>query len=251
MRSYAIGDIHGHLDQLRRAHDLIAADKAACGDTDAPVVHIGDLVDRGPESCGVIDYLMLGIAAGENWVVLKGNHDRMFALFMEDPTAQDPVLRQDLSWLHPRIGGAITLDSYGVDNAADGPVDKVHADATARVSAAQLGFLRALPTSYQRGEVFFAHAGIRPGVALEDQAENDLVWIRDPFLDCRKPHGPLIVHGHTALQAANHYGNRLNIDSGAGYGRPLSAVVIEGRAAWLLLPKGRLPLPATPHAPVR
>jgi len=205
MRSYAIGDIHGHLDQLKRAHALIAADRAFCGDTDAPVVHIGDLVDRGPESCGVIDYLMQGVAAGKNWVVLKGNHDRMFSLFMEEPKRQDPVLRQDLSWLHPRIGGAITLGSYGVDNAGDRPVDKVHADATARVPTAQLRFLKALPTSYRRGEVYFAHAGIRPDVALEDQAENDLVWIRDPFLEYRKPHGPLIVHGHTALQVANHY----------------------------------------------
>lgn len=251
MRSYAIGDIHGHLDQLKRVHALIAADRAACGDTDAPVVHIGDLVDRGPESCGVIDHLMQGIEAGQAWVILKGNHDRMFSMFLDDPKAQDPVLRPDLGWLHPRIGGAVTLGSYGVDNAGDRPVAKVHADALARVPVAQRQFLKSLPVSYQRGEVFFAHAGIRPGVALADQVENDLIWIRDPFLDCRKSHGPLIVHGHTALQAANHYGNRLNIDSGAGYGRPVSAVVIEGREAWLLLPGGRLPLPVTPDAPVR
>jgi serine/threonine protein phosphatase 1 len=251
MRSYAIGDIHGHLDQLKRVHGLIAADKAQHGEAEAPVVHIGDLVDRGPESRGVIDYLMRGIEAGENWVVLKGNHDRMFAMFMENPDRQDPVLNPEFSWLHPRLGGAVTLGSYGVDNAADRPIAKVYADATALVPAAHRDFLNDLPTSYRRGEVFFAHAGIRPDVPLDQQREDDLVWIREPFLGHRFSHGPLIVHGHTALQAANHYGHRLNIDSGAGYGRPLSAVVIEGREASLLLEKGRLPLPIVPDAPIR
>jgi serine/threonine protein phosphatase 1 len=251
MRSYAIGDIHGHLDQLKRVHGLIAADREAYGDDDAPVVHIGDLVDRGPESRGVIDYLMRGIEEGENWVVLKGNHDRMFAMYMEDPQRQDPVLNPEFSWLHPRLGGAVTLGSYGVDNAADRPLGKVYADAVACVPAEHRLFLNSLPTSYRRGDVFFAHAGVRPGVPLDAQAEDDLVWIRDPFLSHRFSYGPLIVHGHTALQAANHYGHRLNIDSGAGYGRPLSAVVIEGREASLLLASGRLPLPEVSDAPVR
>jgi serine/threonine protein phosphatase 1 len=90
--------------------------------------------------------------------------------------------------------------------------------------------------------VVFAHAGIRPGVALDAQTEDDLVWIRHDFLDDPRDHGALVVHGHTAVDAATHYGNRLNIDSSAAYGGPVTAVVIEGRAVWVLGPDGRSPL---------
>lgn len=241
MRTYAIGDIHGQLDLLREAHALIAADRAAIGDAEAPVVHVGDLVDRGPSSRGVIDMLRDGIEAGENWVVLKGNHDRMFETFLRDPAERDPGLRADLSWLHPRLGGATTLASYGVANAADRPIAKVHAEAVALVPASHRAFVGALATWYRRGEAVFVHAGIRPGVPMPEQTETDLLWIREPFLSDPRDHGFLVVHGHTALDSATHYGNRLNLDSGAGYGRPLSTVVIEGRAAWLLTPEGRIP----------
>jgi len=242
MRSYAIGDIHGHLDLLRAAHGRIAADRARTGDADAPVIHVGDLVDRGPDCRGVVQYLMDGIATGENWVVLKGNHDRMFTLFLQDPPARDPKLRAELSWLHPRIGGAETLLSYGVRAPADRPVAPVHADARAAVPASHLRFLEARPTWHRRGEAVFVHAGILPCVAMDQQSEDHLVWIRDAFLTDPRDHGTLIVHGHTAIDAPTHYGNRLNLDSGAAYGGPLSAVVIEGRAAFHLTDAGRVPL---------
>jgi len=174
--------------------------------------------------------------------VLKGNHDRMFSLYLTDIKAHDPALRRDLSWLHPRLGGAATLASYGVPNAAERPLAPVFAEAQAAVPAAHRQFLDTLPTSYQRGEAIFVHAGIRPGVALKDQTETDLVWIRDIFLHDPRDHGALIVHGHTAIDAPTHYGNRLNIDSGAAYGGPLSAVVIEGRAVFHLTEAGRVPL---------
>lgn len=237
MHIYAIGDIHGHLGLLRIAHDLIADDMARQGP--GPVIHVGDLVDRGPDSRGVIDFLIAGLARGEDWVVLKGNHDRMFTRFLRDPWDPEPGLRAELSWLHPRLGGADTLRSYGVANAGDRPVEKVHAEAVQAVPASHLDFLAARPTLHQAGEAAFVHAGIRPGVPLANQAETDLVWIRDPFLHETASFGPLIVHGHTALDAATHYGNRLNLDSGAAYGGPLSAVVIEGRDAALLTPAGR------------
>ena len=208
----------------------------------APVVHVGDLVDRGPKSAGVVDFLRTGIARGADWVVLKGNHDRMFTIFMADPRAQDPGLRADLSWRPPRLGGAATLHSYGVRSPADRPVTAVHTDAKASVPQDHIAFLTTLPTLFQRGEAVFVHAGIRPFLPLDQQTETDLVWIREPFLSEPASHGPLIVHGHTALPAARHHGNRLNIDSSAAYGGPLSAVVIEGRAAWLLTEDGRVPL---------
>lgn len=242
MRSYAIGDVHGQLDRLRAAHDLIAADRAACGDAAAPVVHLGDLVDRGPDSRGVLDLVISGIAAGQPWLSLRGNHDRMFALFLDDPQAQDPRLRAELSWLHPRIGGAATLASYGIANPGARPLAPVHAEALMAVPPAHRAFLAGLPTSYRRGPVLFVHAGLRPGIALQDQSEDDLCWIREPFLSDTSDHGALVVHGHTALDTATHYGNRVNLDTSAGYGGPVTAAVFEGRDVWQLGPTGRVPL---------
>ncbi len=240
MRTYAIGDIHGHLEQLHRTHAWIARDAAQHGA--APIVHIGDLVDRGPDCAGVVDYLRAGVAAGQDWVVLKGNHDRMFTGYLSDIAFHDPGLRRDMSYLHPRIGGAVTLASYGVKNPGDRPLAPVHAEAVAAVPAAHRVFLQALPTSHQRGEVIFVHAGIRPGVAMADQTEDDLLWIRSDFLDDTRDHGALIVHGHTAIDTPTHYGNRVNIDSSAAYGGPLSAIVIEGREVFLLTETGRVAL---------
>lgn len=237
MHIYAIGDIHGHLGLLQAAHDRIADDIARHGQ--GPVIHIGDLVDRGPDSRGVIDFLMRGLAQGQDWVVLKGNHDSLFTRFLADPLDRDPRLWSELSWLHPRLGGATTLHSYGVTGAADRPAAKVHADASGAVPAAHVGFINSLPLAHQLGGSLFVHAGIRPGVALEAQLETDLIWIREPFLASAESHGPLVVHGHTTIDAATHYGNRLNLDSGAAYGGPLSAVVIEDREAFLLTATGR------------
>lgn len=242
MRSYAIGDIHGQLALLQQAHDRIACDRRVTGDAAAPVVHIGDLVDRGPDSRGVVEYLRSGIAAGQPWVVLKGNHDRMFAGYLSAIDWHDPGLRLDLSYLNPRIGGAATLASYGVRSPADRPLAPVHAEAVAVVPAEHRAFLEGLPSHCHRGDVLFVHAGIRPGVGLADQTETDLVWIRKDFLDDPRDHGALVVHGHTALDAPRHYGNRVNIDSSAGYGGPLTAIVIEGRDVWVLGDQGRTPL---------
>lgn len=241
MHLYAIGDIHGHLGLLKAAHDLIAADMARHGT--AQIVHVGDLVDRGPDSRGVIDHLMQGQARGEDWVVLKGNHDRMFTRFMNDPGEPEPGLRSEYSWLHPKLGGATTLASYGVAKAADRPVPKVYSEALAAVPDAHRDYLSTLPTLHLAGDCVFVHAGLRPGVPLDQQTETDLIWIRDAFLIEAESFGPLVVHGHTAIDQATHYGNRINLDSGAAYGGPLSAVVIEGREAALLTPQGRKKLP--------
>lgn len=240
MQSYAIGDIHGHLSLLKGVHDLIAADMARHGP--GRVVHLGDLVDRGPDSAGVIDYLSRGVAEGQDWVVLKGNHDRMFARFIADPSDPEPGLNPELGWLHPRLGGTATLASYGVHAPGDRPIAPVHADAVAAVPQAHLAFLASRPVWQRIGEVLFVHAGIRPGIAIEDQTETDLVWIREPFLSDRASHGPLVVHGHTAIDVPTHYGNRVNVDTSAAYGGPLSAIVIEGRDVFHLTPQGRVPV---------
>lgn len=241
MRVYAVGDIHGHLDKLRLAHARIAADRRRTGDHVAPVVHVGDLVDRGPDSRGVIEYLMRGQQAGARWTVLKGNHDRMFAGYLDDPRHRDPGLRSVYSYFHPAIGGNATLASYGVE-AQEGDEVEAHAEAVARVPEAHRRFLRTLPLFRRLGEVILVHAGIRPGVPLDRQSEDDLVWIRAPFLDFEGDHGALVVHGHTAIPQATHYGNRVNIDSRGGYDGPVTAVVIEGRAVWVLGDDDRVPL---------
>ena len=240
MRSYAIGDIHGHLDALRAAQALVAADRAAAGDAEARVVHVGDLVDRGPDSRGVIAHLLAGQAAGEPWVVLKGNHDRMFECFLRGEA--DPGLRPDYTWLHDRIGGVETLASYGVAANPWQRPDAVRAEAVAAVPEAHRAWLAALPAWHLEGEVLFVHAGIRPGVELARQTETDLIWIRDAFLNDTRDHGPLVVHGHSPVTEATHYGNRINIDSGVAYGGPLTTIVLEGRTAFRLTPDGRVPL---------
>ena len=219
MRTYAIGDIHGHLDKLQALHALIRADRAACGDDDAPVVHVGDLVDRGPDSKGVIQWLIEARDRGENWVVLRGNHDRMFRGFMCDPDHHDPGLRADLYWLHERLGGETTLASYGVQDAGERMLHDVQREASGKVPAEHLAFLDGLRNSFLRGECLFVHAGVRPGIDLHDQTEDDLLWIRKEFHMDARDHGALIVHGHTPIDAVTHYGNRLNIDTGAAMAR--------------------------------
>jgi serine/threonine protein phosphatase 1 len=240
MRAYAIGDIHGHIGLLQRVHALIGEDMARHGP--APIIHVGDLVDRGPDSRAVLDYLIEGVASGQDWTVLKGNHDRMFTRFLRDPEEHEPGLRLGLSWLHPRLGGVETLASYGVRSAGDRPVAKVHADALAAVPPDHRAFIDSLPAWRQIGDLLFVHAGIRPGIAIEAQTENDLVWIREPFLTETASHGPLIVHGHTAIDTPTHYGNRVNIDSSAAYGGPLSAIALDGPEVFLLTAAGRRPL---------
>ena len=240
MKAYAIGDIHGHIGLLEDIHALIEKDMQENGA--APIVHVGDLVDRGPDSRGVVELLSQGIASGKDWVVLKGNHDRMFMRFLRDPSEPEPGLRADLGWLHPKLGGPDTLASYGVRSPGDRPIAPVHADALAAVPEHHRSFLESRPTTHLIGDVLFVHAGIRPGVPLDAQDENDLVWIRGPFLEHSESFGPLVVHGHTAIDRPTHYGNRVNIDSSAAYGGPLSAIVLDGRDVFHLTRQGRVAL---------
>lgn len=239
MRVYAIGDIHGQIGMLRAAHTRIAADRARTGDMAAPVVHLGDLTDRGPDSKGVIQLLIDGVAQGEPWLTVKGNHDRMFAGFVEDRDYHDPCLRTELTWLHPLLGGIETLASYGVNEGT--PHDEVQR----AVPEAHKRFLADMPLMHRFGEVAFVHAGVMPGVALADQIEDNLLWIRGAFHAETQPFEALIVHGHTPVKVATHYGNRINLDTGAGYGDPLTAVVFEGRDCWVLSGDGRVPLVPT------
>lgn len=239
MRIYAIGDIHGYRAELERAHRLIAEDRARTGDAEAPVIHLGDLCDRGPDTQGVIGYLLDGVARDEPWVTLKGNHDRLMALFLGPEPRIDPYMLVGWSWFSEGVGGRETLASYGIDIAKKERMFALHARARAAVPEAHRAFIEELPTSFETDDHIFVHAGIRPGVPMNAQSETDLLWIRHEFHDDPRDHGKLVIHGHTPVKAVTHYGNRVNIDTGAGYGRPISAVVIEGRKVWQLTGRGR------------
>lgn len=250
MTFYAIGDIHGQLGMLEDALALIEAD----GHPEADVVFLGDYVDRGPDSRGVIDRLARGVSLsashgesggvtrGAKWTCLLGNHDRMFLDYLTNGTVTNDNIKSGVPWTHRRLGGLTTMQSYGVDIAETRDPADILADMRAAVPEHHLAFLKSLPLYALRDPVLCVHAGIRPGVALEHQVENDLIWIREPFLLHEEPHPWLVVHGHTALDQAQHFGNRVDLDSGAGYGRPPSVAAIEGRDLFLLTPKGRVAL---------
>ncbi|WP_050930131.1 metallophosphoesterase family protein [Aestuariivita boseongensis] len=235
---YAIGDIHGQHGMLEDALARIEAD----GGPDAPVVFLGDYVDRGPDSRAVIDTLIKGQSQGRNWTCLKGNHDRLFQWFMEDTPRHDPHLLVGFHWFHDRIGGTETLASYGITFDDQTRLAALHEEAKETIPPAHVAFLNSLPVLHEANELLFVHAGIRPGIAIKDQTEEDLVWIRQEFHSHKDPHPKLVVHGHTPVNEATHYGNRINLDSGAGYGKPLSTAVFEGADCWLLTEAGRQPL---------
>lgn len=235
---YAVGDIHGQMGELTRVLGLIEAD----GGPDASVVFVGDYIDRGADSRGVLDTLIAGRDAGRDWTFLLGNHDRMFDWWMQDYPRQEAYLPVELYWLHPRLGGDTTLESYGIEFTVKSRQTEVHAEALKTVPQAHMDFIKHCKLSHETDELFFCHAGIRPGVPLDQQTEHDLIWIRQEFHDATAPHPKLIVHGHTPVDEATHYGNRVNLDTGAGYGKPMTVAVFEGRDCWTLTDKGRVPL---------
>ncbi|MEM9710059.1 MAG: metallophosphoesterase family protein [Pseudomonadota bacterium] len=243
MRIYAIGDIHGHVEKLDAAHQAILQDRERNGDWTAPVVHLGDLVDRGPDSKSVIEYLMAGIAEGAPWIVLKGNHDRMFVDFIECDD-EEPRLFRGMSYLHDTLGGRTTLESYGVTGGLLSRERTLQSKAVEAVPQSHIDFLDARPLFFRFGEILFVHAGIRPGVPLEDQVEEDLLWIRGPFLDDPGDHGALIVHGHTPVDEIEHWGNRVALDTGAAFGGPLVPAVFEDGELFALTEYGRSPIRA-------
>lgn len=239
---YAIPDIHGQDAMLDHALALIKAD----GGAKARVVFLGDLVDRGPDSRGVIERLLNGLEQGRDWIVLKGNHDDYVARFLDHGDAYGSKGHPDLPWFAERLGGGATLASYGVETKGRDVAD-ILKDAQAAIPQAHRDFLAGLPLYHQDNALLFVHAGIRPGVPLADQTAQDMMWIREPFLSHPNPHPWLVVHGHTALDAPRHYGNRINLDGGAGWGRPLRPAVFEGQDCWLLTETGRVAL--GPHSP--
>ncbi len=246
---YAVGDIHGHYDKLLIAHALIADDMAAHKADKATVVHIGDLCDRGPDTAKVIQYLIDGIAAGRDWLVLKGNHDQMLLDFVDGGDGSNPRLKSGTNWLHSVIGGRATLASYGQKKSMLESKDAFLRRARGGVPQDHVDFLSSLPVWLRVDGMIFVHAGIRPGFPIEAQDEEDLLWIRDDFLWHLGDHEALVVHGHTPVDEPTHYGNRVNIDTGAGWGNPLIPVVFDQGQTFALSEKGRTELSVPRHRP--
>jgi serine/threonine protein phosphatase 1 len=197
--TFAIGDIHGSLQKLRK---LIARCRKHADGRPTTFVFLGDYIDRGPQSAGVVDALiMLQSEQRERVIALKGNHEGI-ALDAFDGEVTEAY------WLQE--GGAKTLHSYGIDSVRELPGDHVQ-------------WLRSLPLSYDDGRRFFVHAGIDPHKPFDAQTEHDLLWIREPFLSDNRDHARLIVHGHTPVAAPELRNNRLDLDTGAVFGGPLTA----------------------------
>jgi serine/threonine protein phosphatase 1 len=214
LRVYAVGDPHGCVERLVHLHDAIAAHAEASAPARVLIVHLGDYVDRGPDSAGVLELLQAPPPVrGAAVVNLIGNHEQMMLAAL-DPRAEREVLG---FWLDN--GGAATLESYGAD-----PRDTRSWDAVPREDLDYLGTLR---PSLELGGYFFAHAGVRPEVPLDQQDLMDLAWIREPFLSWRKPLPAVVVHGHTPAQEPEVLQHRIGIDTGAVFGGPLTCAVLE------------------------
>ncbi len=222
-RVYAIGDIHGEAEMLQALHALIQRDAADSSAQRKVIVYLGDYVDRGADSRRVIDLLLNEPLSGFETIHLKGNHEAAFAGFMETP-------ENYLSWLS--YGGVSTCASYGVDTAAppDGAdmLNWMREQLREKVPQAHKDFLARLSLAHQEGDYFFAHAGIKPGVAVEEQEAKDLLWIREAFLNSDLDHGKIVVHGHTPEWSPVKRPNRIGIDTGACYGGSLTALVLDG-----------------------
>jgi serine/threonine protein phosphatase 1 len=227
-RAYVVGDVHGRLDLLE---DLLAKIHAELQHRPAAktlLVFVGDLIDRGPQSAQVIERLRTYRRPGIRPVFLLGNHEEVLLRILNG----DVQLITKWRW----FGGSECLRSYGVDPEALGRLSD--ADALAAVRSAipteHIRFLESFADSCRFGDYLFVHAGIRPGIELDQQQQADLRWIREPFLQDETDHGFIVVHGHTISEQVDECANRVGIDTGAYRTGVLTALAIEGSHRWLL-----------------
>jgi serine/threonine protein phosphatase 1 len=219
-RVYAVGDIHGRLDLFERLIAAIESDDSASGAAETTVILLGDLVDRGPDSAGVI-------SRARDWQrqrrvrILAGNHEEMFLQSFDKAETLKHFLR---------FGGKETVLSFGLDPEAyqAASVEEVQAMMHAAVPADVRAFIDDFENMIAIGDYLFVHAGISPQVAFEEQRLRDLRWIREPFLSHAEPFGAVIVHGHTISDEPQDRGNRIGIDTGAYLSGRLTALVLEG-----------------------
>lgn len=215
---YAVGDVHGHSGELAALTAEIRRDAAGSAPGGRPlIVFLGDYVDRGPDSRGVLDALLaLEVDPAFEVVALKGNHEDALIRFLAEPGYAQAWID---NW------GETTLRSYGIDPWGG---EAVQARFAAAFPDAHRAFLGRLRPSLEIGDYFFAHAGVRPGVALADQTERDLMWIRWEFLQSDADFGKVVVHGHTPSETPELKANRINVDTGVYFTGVLTAVRLHG-----------------------
>lgn len=227
-RAYGIGDIHGRLDLLEKLLDKIHDDLRRRPARKVLMIFVGDLIDRGPNSAQVVERLRTYSHPGIRTIFLLGNHEEVLLRILAG--------EGDLIAKWCSFGGAECLQSYGVNSAK--LVGLKDEDALAIVRRAipkkHVEFLQRFDDSCRFGDYLFVHAGIRPGVEVDQQRQSDLRWIRDPFLFDETDHGFVVVHGHTIRPEVEICPNRIGIDTGAYRSGILSALAIEGSDSWLL-----------------
>jgi serine/threonine protein phosphatase 1 len=222
VRIYAIGDIHGRADLLKTLLMQIDIDRTTRPAARSITVFLGDYIDRGPESRGVIDLLLSHERQVKTAVFLKGNHETYVRRFLDNPA----VLGE---W--KLFGGLETLCSYGLTpslNPGKIEQERLSLELAALMPRAHLEFFDKLDISFACGNFFFVHAGLRPGIPICRQREEDLLWIRDEFLNCENRFEKFVVHGHTPVETFDMRTNRLNLDTGAFATGRLTCVAIEG-----------------------
>jgi serine/threonine protein phosphatase 1 len=236
-RLYAIGDVHGRLDLLRDVHARVATDLVRRPCPRFRVIHLGDYVDRGPESAGVVTHLIEFCRDGDA-VCLAGNHDLYVTRFLKDPAGVGD------HWMH--FGGIETLASYGIDAAMPGiglrSMKAVRKALAGAMPAAHVAFFDKLPFMERHGDYIFVHAGLRPGVKTDRQKVADLTFIREPFLSHDGDFGGVVIHGHTAGDNPVIRPNRIGIDTRAYSSDRLTCLVLEGGEKGFLGPGGYAPL---------
>lgn len=237
-RAYAIGDIHGRLDLLEQLLALIEADSADREPRRTYLIFLGDLIDRGPDSAGVVELICQLCRTRPDTICLSGNHEEFFQRVL----AGEKNVLED--WL--RYGGAECIASYGisVDELRGASEQEQLALIKAAIPSGHADFLRVLGDTFRFGDYLFVHAGIRPGVVLDEQTVADLRWIRDPFLADNRDHHFVVVHGHTISDGVDERGNRIGIDTGAYRTGVLTALGIEDEQRWYLTAQGQ---PAEPY----
>jgi len=221
-RAYAIGDVHGRLDLLEQLLSEIERDRSERPTPKTLLVFLGDLIDRGPHSAQVIERLRTYSSDDARTVFLLGNHEEVLLRILDGDTSLIP------SWL--QFGGRQCLQSYGADSRriARETDEKALEIIRGVIPEAHVAFLNSFIDTCRFGDYLFVHAGIRPGVAIDDQQQSDLRWIREPFLFDDTDHGCVVVHGHTICDEVEERPNRIGVDTGAYRTGILTALVVEG-----------------------
>jgi serine/threonine protein phosphatase 1 len=221
-RAYAIGDVHGRLDLLLKLLARIEADRRARPCANDRIVFLGDLIDRGPESRGVLQLLLRYRQLLPDPVYLMGNHEEMLLRVLG--SEPDSIF----DWLS--FGGYEFAESYGVSVAALATHDAATVADTIRAAMPpeDLAFVSEFEDMHRFGDYLFVHAGIRPGVALDAQKPSDLRWIREDFLESAAQHPAFVIHGHTISETPDERPNRIGIDTGAYASGVLTAICLEG-----------------------